>query len=105
MTKRVYIAGPMTGYPEHNYPAFEAAAKTLRDAGYDVVSPHEINPESTPYVEAMRNDVRELITCDSICLLDGWERSRGAFGEEYLARLLEFEVVNLAAVRAAVYPL
>ena len=34
---RIYIAGPMTGIPEHNYPAFHAAVAKLR-AGGDAVS-------------------------------------------------------------------
>ena len=28
--KRIYIAGPMTGMPEHNFPAFHAAAERFR---------------------------------------------------------------------------
>ena len=31
---RIYIAGPMTGYPELNFPAFHAAANSLRAQGY-----------------------------------------------------------------------
>ena len=41
----IYIAGPMTGRPDLNFPAFHAAATTLRDAGFDVVNPAEINPD------------------------------------------------------------
>lgn len=38
---RVYIAGPMTGLPEYNFPAFHAAAKAWRDAGWEVLNPAE----------------------------------------------------------------
>ena len=41
---RVYIAGPMTGLPAFNYPAFHAAAATLRQAGYVVENPAENEP-------------------------------------------------------------
>ena len=37
--KRIYIAGPMTGHAEHNFPAFHAAAKRLHEAGWEVVNP------------------------------------------------------------------
>ena len=30
---KIYIAGPMTGRHEHNYPAFHAAAAKLRGDG------------------------------------------------------------------------
>jgi len=42
---RYYIAGPMSGIPAFNFPAFHAAAAALRAAGYDVVSPAETDPE------------------------------------------------------------
>lgn len=40
---RVYTAGPMTGLPQFNYPAFLEAAALLRNVGYDVVSPAELD--------------------------------------------------------------
>ena len=40
---RLYIAGPMTGLPRFNYPAFHAAADVLRRMGHDAVSPAEMD--------------------------------------------------------------
>ena len=40
---RVYLAGPMSGYPKFNIPAFDAAAADLRELGHDVVSPAEVD--------------------------------------------------------------
>ena len=34
--KRIYIAGPMTGLPDFNYPAFNAAAARMRALGFEV---------------------------------------------------------------------
>ena len=37
--KRIYIAGPMTGHSEHNFPAFHEAANRLEVAGLEAVNP------------------------------------------------------------------
>lgn len=84
--EKLYIAGPMTGYEQLNYPAFECAAKQLRDAGYEVVSPHELNPLSRSWHDAMRVDLHALIDCDGIATLDGHEKSKGATLEIHIAQ-------------------
>ena len=73
--KRIYIAGPMTGLPDLNFPAFNRAAAILRAAGYEAINPAEINPDPTAGWEAcMRADIAELVKCDGVALLPGWER-------------------------------
>lgn len=37
--RKVYIAGPMTGLPEFNYPTFFAAEEYLRSHGAKVMNP------------------------------------------------------------------
>lgn len=94
--KRVYVAGPMSGLPELNFPAFHAAAAKLRAEGFDVVNPAEINSDpAAKWEDCMRADIRELVTCDGIALLPGWGRSRGALLEHYLARRLGMKVMQL----------
>lgn len=86
---RIYIAGPMTGLPELNFPAFAAEAARLRALGYDVVNPAEINPDhSKTWHECMRSDIAQLVTCECICLLPGWEHSKGATLELHIAERL-----------------
>lgn len=83
---RVYLAGPMTGIEAMNFPAFHAAAAKLRDSGYVVINPAEINPDPAANWNAcMREDIAQLVTCDAIALLPGWERSRGATIEARIA--------------------
>ena len=85
--KRIYIAGPMTGQPDHNFPAFHAAAERFRKAGWDVVNPAENFDGRTdlPRATYLRSDVVMLAECDAIALLSGWEESRGAKLEAILA--------------------
>jgi len=88
---RVYLAGPMTGLPDYNYPAFRAAAKRLRAAGYTVANPAD-NPKPVcdTWLGYMRMGIKQLVQCDAIVLLPGWRNSRGASIEFELARGLEF---------------
>lgn len=104
---RVYVAGPMTGYPRHNFDAFEAATAVLRAHGYEVVSPHEIDladgfdPDAprefttADYAHAMRRDVEAILTVDAIALLPGWADSRGARIEESVGSALALHVAPL----------
>lgn len=84
--KRIYISGPMTGIPESNFPAFHAEAERLRTLGYDVVNPAEIDhPDGSKYNDWLRADLVQLLTCDTIAVLDGWLNSNGAQLEVQLA--------------------
>jgi Domain of unknown function (DUF4406) len=84
--KRVYLAGPMSNLPAFNYPAFNAAAASLRATGVHVENPAENPvPDCGSWEGYMRMALAQLITCDEIALLPGWEKSRGAVIEHNLA--------------------
>lgn len=86
---KIYVAGPMTGLPDLNFPAFHAAAAHLRAQGHTVINPAEINPDTTAaWEDCMRRDIAELVTCDGIHLLPGWRVSRGARLEHHIATSL-----------------
>jgi hypothetical protein len=87
----IYIAGPMRGVPEHNFPAFNEAARRFRRCAWKVHNPVEIgealgngNPD-IPGGEYLRADVKAICDCTAIALLPGWERSVGARAEVALA--------------------
>lgn len=85
---RVYLAGPMSGLPEFNYPAFNAEAARLRALGYEVENPAE-NPEQDSWESYMRVSLPQMLSCDMIALLPDWHKSRGATIECNLATELK----------------
>ena len=79
----LYIAGPMSGLPEFNYPAFNAAADELRAVGYDVLNPvdaekHNTTGQPQAWDWYMRHALRMVLDADGLALLPGWRNSRGA---------------------------
>jgi len=91
---RLYIAGPMTGLPEFNYPAFFRAADRLRDVGHDPINPARADGREgcKTWLDYMRAALLDLAVCDGIALLDGWGESRGAALEAHIARSLDLPV-------------
>ena len=97
---KIYIAGPMSGLPNHNYEAFAEAAKYCRSFDHEVRTPPEINAEaefvpnpdgSIPpehYAACFTRDVDAVLWCDTILLLKGWKDSKGAKLEAHLAAVL-----------------
>lgn len=88
-----YIAGPMRGLPEGNYPAFNAAAEVLRKAGWRVFNPAETDSEVATEAEQapvplkvyMRQDLVDVCNSDVVFVLPGWEQSQGARLEVHVA--------------------
>lgn len=102
MTK-YYLAGPMSGKPDHNWPAFTWWVEHLRRQQLEIVSPHELNDgmQNEPHtpenrLKCMRADLHALIDCDAIMLMPGWEKSRGACDEFEVARRLGLKIFFLA---------
>lgn len=94
MKKRIYVAGPMTGLPMLNFPAFHAAEAHLLRYGYTVVNPARINPDhSMSWEDCMRKDIAELVTCGAIYLLPGWQDSKGATLEHHIAERLGLNII------------
>jgi len=91
--RRWYIAGPMSGLPELNFPAFHAEAARLRALGHAVTNPAEINAgEFAGWADCMKRDIPELLKCTGIALLPGWFHSKGARLEWSIAHSLGLEI-------------
>lgn len=100
----LYVAGPTTGLPDHNRPAFYAAAAALRSAGYAVLNPADTSgPEDAPWLWWMRQALHQLANAEGVATLPDWERSRGASLEVYVATALGLPVLTVEEWLALVY--
>lgn len=111
LPKRCYIAGPMRGLPELNFPAFDKARDYAKSRGWEPISPADMDrnsgikedyqntfrPEETrSFVE---RDMDALLSLraehgDAIALLPGWEKSTGATAEFFVAKWLGLKCLN-----------
>jgi nucleoside 2-deoxyribosyltransferase len=95
---KVYIAGPMSGHPDHNVAAFSFVKKELEEKGHEVVTPFEFHegvvpPEEPGNVYAVSEevalfDLESVVRNDAVYMLRGWELSRGARAEHAVATWL-----------------
>ena len=112
---RVYVAGPMSGLPEFNFPAFFLAAAKLKSAGHTVFNPAERDNDRHGVDISRGNEtgdlaiaeaehgfsLREALSDDltwicenatAIYMLKGWEQSKGSLAELSLAKALGLRV-------------
>lgn len=110
MQQSVYIAGPMTGIKDWNFPAFFDAEYQLLELGYTVLNPAHNDgknvedalksagsPEKPnyPWAYYMKRDLPHVMSCDMVCLLPGWQNSRGALLEVHVAQALGLPLMIL----------
>lgn len=92
---RLYLAGPMTGFEDFNFPAFNKMAAELRARGYVVENPAEHGVvDGADWADYMAYDLTRLGLCGQVAVLPGWENSKGARLEVHIARELGMKVVN-----------
>ncbi len=88
--KTIYISGPMRGFPDLNFPAFDRARDIINARGDKAISPADLDRKyghcSLSREYATRDTLAILHECNGLYLLDGWEWSDGAAAEFFLAR-------------------
>lgn len=100
-----YLAGPMRGIPEYNFPAFRNAAFKLRNTGLTIISPAEMDEQvgfnaetdgwsSDDAADAVVRDVKAIANADGIILLPGWEQSKGSWQEIITANYLGKQILT-----------
>ena len=114
---KIYLAGPMRGKPNFNFPAFDFAAARLREQGYKVFSPADKDREeigAEAFVNATGDEdelarksaytINDALAADTlyicreanaVALLPGWENSTGAQAERALAVALGLTIIIL----------
>lgn len=109
MNKKIkwYLAGPMTGIPQFNYPLFYSAAEILREMGLQIYSPAEMDDPTTvkaamaskdgsaddyasdgkgTWGEFLARDVKLIADeLGGIILLPNWYKSKGARLEAFVS--------------------
>jgi len=72
----------MSGIPDDNRPAFRAASRVLREMGFEVTSPDELDERcpaaGTSWADYLRRDVPWVLQADMGVALPGWRNSKGA---------------------------
>lgn len=103
---KIYVAGPMRGIPESNYPAFIEATASLRAEGHEVFSPVEwdieqhgpngCHTDTFDLRKALAADLQWIcLNADAVAMLPGWENSKGAKAERAAAEALGLQIIEL----------
>jgi hypothetical protein len=100
----IYLAGPVSGRPEQEYLShFDRVADEIRrkTKGMDIAPFNPVRfcrdgrqiPQDAPWHLFLRACIPHLADSDGIGLLQGWEKSRGARMELFVAQELKIPVV------------
>jgi hypothetical protein len=104
---KIYIAGPMSGLKNWNFPAFFQAERLIKSLGHEVINPAHNNGETLElalkdagpvdrpnhsWEHYIRRDVPMVMSCDAVCVLPGWQESKGAQLEVHIANELSMPV-------------
>lgn len=94
MKKKVYLSGKITGLSYENaFENFARAELKWKNDGYEVVNPMTIEHNHLKsWVDFMRVDLKAMLDCTEIYMLNNWESSKGAVIEHNLAVELMFIV-------------
>lgn len=95
--KKVYLSGAISGIAKEVYEAaFNEAADFFEEKGFAVVNPVTLDHvENATWEDYMKRDIKALLDCDYIYMLEGWSRSKGARIELNLASELGISRIDI----------
>ena len=108
----IYVAGPMRGHTDYNYPAFDRQQKVLEEQGWKVINPASLDREDNKPIndpmefdpdsnyedhefmrQALKRDMDAICDeCTAVYMMSGWETSKGAKAEWALAKAIGLEI-------------
>lgn len=93
---KVYLSGPMRGFPDLNFAAFAKAADQLRKDGHYVFNPAAANLEKWSLREIFAYELDWICReAEAIALMPGWENSKGVAAELATAKVCGLEIIKL----------
>ena len=107
---KIYIAGPMSGVENFNFPLFFETEEKLKELGYEVINPAHNDGETleealamagtpdkpnNPWSYYMRRDLPNVLNVDALCVLPNWRKSKGALLEVHIAKALGLPIYVL----------
>ena len=107
---KIYIAGPMTGIKDFNFPLFFETEEKLKELGYETLNPAtndganletaiqnaiSASDNGATWSSYMRRDLYSLSLSDAVCVLPDWKSSKGATLEVHVAEALGIPIYIL----------
>ena len=107
---KIFVSGPMRGIPYYGFPAFDAARAAFEAAGFDVVTPADLDrsvgfdamdlPSDTDWNTeagfdvraAIKRNIDALLDADGVVFLEGWGGSLGCNIERLIADRLNMRL-------------
>lgn len=92
---KLYISGKISGTDlTHTRKRFSDVADKLQALGHEVTNPlcNGLS-EHDPWEDHIAKDIINLIDCEGIYMLQGWEDSQGARIEHAIAKEIELKVM------------
>lgn len=105
--KKIYISGAIEGMPDKNMDAFLTVANYITSINSAPINPHvlglQITKKNPSWEDYMKNDIRSLVDCDAVVVMDGWETSKGVAVEVFLAQQMKIPVFHFPSLEIFSY--